>query len=132
MLSLQSSASELTKFWAATFCPNPDFLSYERGNCHNSLLCIYLFTSFFFNFHDLKKKFIRKLPTEPKETANQHEKIEKGVNFTSLSMNEKIFVIYHNSLYLINICEKRKTPKNYGNAFSENILPHCDTYVADG
>ena len=40
MLSLQSSASELPKFRAATFCPNPDFLSYERGNCHNSLLCI--------------------------------------------------------------------------------------------
>lgn len=38
MLSLQSSVSELPKFWAATFCPNPDFLSYERGNCHNSLL----------------------------------------------------------------------------------------------
>ena len=40
MLSLQSSVSELPKFWAATFCPNPDFLSYERGYCHNSLLCI--------------------------------------------------------------------------------------------
>ena len=38
MLSLQSSVSELPKFWAATFCPNPNFLSYERGNCHNSLL----------------------------------------------------------------------------------------------
>jgi len=40
MLSLQSSVSELPKFWAATFCPNPDFLSYERGNCHNSLLWV--------------------------------------------------------------------------------------------
>ena len=40
MLSLQSSVSELPKFWAATFCPNPVFLSYERGNCHNSLLCM--------------------------------------------------------------------------------------------
>ena len=38
MLSLQSGDSELPKFWAVTFCPNPDFLSYERGNCHNSLL----------------------------------------------------------------------------------------------
>ena len=41
MLPLQSSVSELPKFWAATFCPNPDFLSYERGNCHNSLLCLW-------------------------------------------------------------------------------------------
>ena len=40
MLPLQSSVSELPKFWAATFCPNPDFLSYERGNSQNSLLWI--------------------------------------------------------------------------------------------
>ena len=46
MLSVQSSASELPKFWAATFCPKPDFLSYERGNCHNSLL--WLQPAFFF------------------------------------------------------------------------------------
>ena len=41
MLPLQSSVSELPKFWAATFCPNPDFLSYERGNSQNSLLWVY-------------------------------------------------------------------------------------------
>ena len=40
MLPLQSSVSELPKFWAATFCLNPDFLSYERGNSQNSLLWV--------------------------------------------------------------------------------------------
>ena len=65
MLPLQSSVSELPKFWAATFCPNPDFLSYERGNSQNSLLWfrvdVDLTKNFFLRksaiFHSIKLPF---------------------------------------------------------------------------
>ena len=39
MLLIFADVSELPKCWAAIFCLNPDFLSYESGNIQNSLLC---------------------------------------------------------------------------------------------
>ena len=67
MLSLQSSVSELPKFWAATFCPNPDFLSYERGNCHNSLLWSYVLSKIL--FYDTWSALVYSMPNSSAKSA---------------------------------------------------------------